>query len=125
MSGSAFGRVQASSLVKGVFPDGQQTRYHLYYIINQRTLLGTCYIFSASLPLQYLSVCICINKRGLMFALRWASIQCSSQFSYLTRNDFIVFTVSTIGNRENFKENFRAFFGEIPEIIFGLISGIM
>ena len=65
MSGSAFGRVLVSSLVKGVFPDGQQTRYHLYYIIDQRTLLGTCYIFPASLPLQYVSVCICINKRGL------------------------------------------------------------
>ena len=100
MSGSAFGRVLVSSLVKGVFPDGRQTRYHLYYIIDQRTLLGTCYIFPASLPLQYVSVCICINKRGLMFALRWASIQCSCQFSYLTRNDFIVFslfTVSTMG----------------------------
>ena len=94
MPGSAFGRVQVSSLVKGVFPDGQQTQYHLHYIINQRTLLGTCYIFSASLPLQYLSVCICINKRRLMLALRWASIQCSSPFSYLTRNDFIVFHCS-------------------------------
>ena len=31
MPGSAFGRVQVSSLVKGVFPDGQQTRYDLYY----------------------------------------------------------------------------------------------
>ena len=69
MSGSAFGRVQVSSLVKEVFSDGQQTRYYLYYIINQRTLLGTC----------YLSVCICIHKRGLMFAFRWASIQCSSR----------------------------------------------
>ena len=28
-----------------------------------------------------------------MFSLRWASIQCSSQFSYLTRNDFIFFTL--------------------------------
>ena len=93
MSGSAFGRVQVSSLVKGVFPDGQQTRYPLY-IIDQRTLLGTCYNFYASLPLQYLSVCICINKRGLMLALCWASIQCSNQFSYLTRNDFIVFHCS-------------------------------
>ena len=46
-----------------------------------------------------------------MFALRWASIQCSSQFSYLTRNDFIVslFTVSTIGNRENLPETFAEF----------------
>ena len=95
MSGYAFGRVQVSSLVKGGFPDGQQTRYDLYYRSNsdQRTLLGTCYIFSTSLPLQYLSVCICMNKRGLMFALRWASIQCSSQSFYLTPNDFIVFTV--------------------------------
>ena len=103
MSGSAFGRDLVSSLVKGVFPDGQQTRYHLYYIIDQRTLLGTCYIFPASLPLQY--VIVCLNKRVLIFALRWASIQCSSQFSYLTRNDFIVFslfTVSTMGNRENY-----------------------
>ena len=82
MSGSAFGRVQVSSLAKGVFPDGQQTRYHLYYIIDQRTLLRACYIFRASLPLQYLSVFICINKRGLMFALRWASIQCSCHFFY-------------------------------------------
>ena len=65
MSGSAFGRVQVSSLDKGVFADGQQTRYHLYYIIDQRTLLGTCYISPASLPLRYLSVCICINKRIL------------------------------------------------------------
>ena len=56
MSGSAFGRVQVSSLAKGVFPDGQQTRYHLYYIIDQTTLLRACYIFPASLPLQYLSV---------------------------------------------------------------------
>ena len=94
MSGSAFGRVQVSSLVKGVFPAGQQTRYHLYYIINQRNLLGTCSFFSAFLPLQYLCVCICINKGGLMFALCWASIQCSSQFSYLTQNDFIVFHCS-------------------------------
>ena len=101
MSGSAFGRVQVSSLVKGVFPGGQQTRYPIYiYNIDQRTLLGTCYNFHASLPLQYLSVCICINKRGLMFALRWASIQCSSRFSYLTRNDFIVFTVHRFNNRE-------------------------
>ena len=37
MSGSAFGRVQVSSSVKGVFSDGQQTRYHVYYIIDQRT----------------------------------------------------------------------------------------
>ena len=94
MSGSAFGKVLVSSLVKGVFPDGQQTRYHLSYIIDQRTLLGTCYIFPASLPLQYVSVCICINKRGLMFALRSASIQCSSHCS--------LFTGSTMGNRENY-----------------------
>ena len=98
MSGSAFGRVQVSSLVKGVFPDGQQ--HDFIFIIDQRTLLGTCYIFSTSLSLQYLGVCICMNKRGLMFALRWASIQCSSQFSYLTRNDFIVFTVHRFNNRE-------------------------
>ena len=40
MSGSAFGRVQVSSVDKGVFPaDGQQARCDLYYIINQRTLL--------------------------------------------------------------------------------------
>ena len=94
MSGSAFGRVQVSSLIKGFFPDGQQTRYPLY-IIDQRPLLGTCYNFHASIRLQYLSVCICINKRGLMFALRWASIQCSSQFSDLTRNDFTVFHSSS------------------------------
>ena len=71
---------------KGVFPNGQQTPYYLYYIIDQTTLRRACYIFPASLPLQYLSVCICINKRGLMFALRLASIQCSSQFSYLWAN---------------------------------------
>ena len=63
MSGSAFGRVQVSPLVKGVFLDGQQTRYPLY-IIDQRTLFGTCYNCQASLPLQYTSVCVCINKRG-------------------------------------------------------------
>ena len=56
MSGSAFGRVQVSSLAKGVFPDGQQTLYHFYYIIDQTTLLRACYIFPASLPFQYLSV---------------------------------------------------------------------
>ena len=98
MSGSDFWRVQVSSLVKGGFPDGQQTRYHLYYRSNNFT--WNLLIFSISLPLQYLSVCICMNKRGLMFSLRWASIQYSSQFSYLTRNDFIVFSVYRFNNRE-------------------------
>ena len=94
MSGSAFGRVQVSSLAKGVLPDGQQTQDHLYYIIDQRTLLGTCYIFFC---LSAFAVPMCLylyNKRGLMLALCWASIQCSSQFSYLARNDFIVFHCS-------------------------------
>ena len=91
MFGSAFGRVQVSSLANGVSPSGQQTRYHLYYFIYQSTLLRrACYIFPASLPSQYLSVSICINIRRLMFALRWASIQCSSQFSYLTQNDSLL-----------------------------------
>ena len=40
MSDSACGRVQVSPLVKGVFLDGQQTRYP-HYIIDQRTLLGS------------------------------------------------------------------------------------
>ena len=35
VSGSAFGRVEVSSLDKGVFPDGQQTRYHVFITINQ------------------------------------------------------------------------------------------
>ena len=109
MSGSAFGRVQVSSLVKGVFPDGQQTRYHLYYRSNNFT--WNLLIFSTSLPLQYLSICIFMNKRGLMFSLRWASIQCSSQFSYLTRNDFIVFSVYRFNNRES--NNFDAFIESI------------
>ena len=84
--------------LRGFFLTG--SRHDIIFTIDQRTLLGTCYIFSTSLPLQYLSVCICMNKRGLMFALRWASIQCSSQFSYLTRDDFIVFTVHRFNNRE-------------------------
>ena len=38
-----------------------------------------------------------------MLALRWASIQYSSQFSYFTRRDllFRLSTISKIGNREN------------------------
>lgn len=28
-------------------------------------------------------------------------------------------------NFRHFKKNFRAFFGEVPEIIFGLVLGIM
>ena len=38
-----------------------------------------------------------------MLALRWASIQYSSQFSYFTMSDllFRLFTISKIGNREN------------------------
>ena len=79
------------------------SRHDIIFIIDQRTLLGTCYIFSTLLPLQYLSVCVCMNKRGLMFALCWASIQCSSQFSYLTGNDSIVFTVHRFNNREQGK----------------------
>ena len=30
--------------------------------------------FPASLHLQYLSVSICINKRGMMLALRWVAV---------------------------------------------------
>ena len=62
--------------------------------------------FNLSLSRFMLSVWLCfregsgMNKRGLIFALRRASIQCSSQFSYLTRNDFIVFTVHRFNNRE-------------------------
>ena len=51
-----------------------------------------------------------MNKRGLMFALRWASIQCSSQFSSLhgVISLFSLFIVSTIGNKENVHLRYNA-----------------
>ena len=53
------------------------------------------------LPLRYL--CDCIKKQELMLALRWASIQYSSQFSYFTMRDLLsrLSTILKIGNREN------------------------
>ena len=57
--------------------------------------------FFLLLPSQFLRDYI--KKRGLMLALRWASIQYSSQFSYFTMRDllFRLSTISKIGNREN------------------------
>ena len=91
MSGSASGRVQVSSLVKGVSPDEQPTRYTLY-IIDGRTLLGTCYNFHPSLPLQYTIVCV-FTKNGDWCSL-WPGSTLSCQLFYLKRNNFIVFHCS-------------------------------
>ena len=105
MSGSAFGRVLVSSLVKVVFLTGSRHDIIFITLSIKELYLALVKFFLLHFPLQYVSVCICINKRGLMFALRSASIQCSSQFSYLTRNDFVVFSLftgSTMGNRENY-----------------------
>ena len=46
-----------------------------------------------------------------MLALRWASIQYSSQFSYFTMRDLLSWlsTISKIGNRENIV-TFKAMF---------------
>ena len=88
-------------LSKEIIPDGQQTRYPLC-TIDRRTFLGTCYNFHASLPLQYTSVCVFINKRGLMFA----SIRRSSQLSVFLFNRewflcFFTLHCYKIRNREN------------------------
>ena len=66
--------------------------------------------------MQYL--CDCIKKRELMLALRWASFQYSSQFSYFTLRDLLsrLSTILKIGNRENivtFEDMFSVIFAYI------------
>ena len=51
---SAFGRVQVSSLAKGVLPDKQQTRYIIFITLSIKELyLELVTFFPASLNLQY------------------------------------------------------------------------
>ena len=103
MSGSASGRVQVSPLVKGVFPDGQKTRYPLYIIDGRTWSLLQFSCFTAFTSTQ-LFACVSIN--GDWCSLMFASIRRSSQLSVFLFNRewflcFFTLHCYKIRNREN------------------------
>ena len=76
MSGSASGRFQVSSVDKGVFLQTGSRQDVIFITLSiEKLYFRVCYIFSCFTAFAVSKCCsICINKRGMMLALRWVAV---------------------------------------------------